>query len=69
MGGHCRANANLRRQLAGAVQDRCVRTRSKAARDWPHKKDDRPAGAPGIRSANAKETQRVKKLSENTVAA
>jgi len=69
MGGHCRANVNLRRQLAAAVQDRYVRTRSKAARDWPHKKNDRPAGAPKIRSANAKETQRAKKLSEKTVAA
>jgi len=69
MGGHCRTNANLRRQLAGAVQDHYVRSRPKAARNWPHKKNDRPPGAPKIRSANAKEIQRAKQLSENAVAA
>ena len=69
MGGHGRANANPRKQLAGAVQDRYLRQSSKAARDWPHKKNDRPAGAPKIRSANAKEIQRAQQLIEQNSAA
>jgi len=60
-GGAANAQA-LRRQLAHAEIDSYQRRRSKAARDWPHKKNDPPPGVPHVRAATAPEVQRAKHL-------
>jgi len=54
----------LRRQLREALIDRYRRTRPKAARDWPHKKNDRPPGPPRIRIAKRTEVVKAQKLPE-----
>jgi hypothetical protein len=52
----------LCRQLAAAVRDTYVRRRRKAARDWPHKKNDPPCGPPHLRTATPDETGQAKGL-------
>jgi hypothetical protein len=52
----------LARELAGAVQDGYRRSGSKKARDWPHKKCEKPPGAPKIREATAQEIKRAKRV-------
>ena len=42
-------------QLVNAVQDSYKRRSSKKARDWPHKKNESPPGAPKIRPAKPNE--------------
>lgn len=69
MAGRFRANANLRKQLAKAVKDGYVRKSAKAARNWAHKKNERPAGAPKIRPATAKEIQKAQQFIETRSAA
>jgi hypothetical protein len=60
---------SLRRQLAAAVKDRYVRKGSKASRDWPRKKNEKPAGQPKIRVANRQEVKRARELEEKRAAA
>jgi hypothetical protein len=60
---------SLRRQLAGAVKDGYVRTGSKASRDWPRKKNEKPAGRPKIRVANREELKRARELENKRAAA
>jgi hypothetical protein len=60
---------SLRRRLADAVKDGYVRKARKAARDWPRKKNEKPAGKPKIRVANREELQRAKELAKNSAAA
>jgi Transposase DDE domain len=48
--------------LAGAVKDSYERTGSKKAHDWPHKKKEKPPGAPKIRLANSQEIKSAKRL-------
>jgi hypothetical protein len=62
-------SASLRRQLAGALKDRYVRTGPKKARNWSHKKKERPPGKPKIRRANRQEVQWAKELEAKNVAA
>jgi len=50
----------LRKALRQAVQDTYQRRSSKTARNWPHKKNDPPAGPPNLRMATKKERQRAK---------
>lgn len=54
----------LRGQLRKAVVDRYRRRRPKAARAWPHKKNDRPPGPPRIRTAKKAEVAKAKQLPE-----
>jgi hypothetical protein len=62
MAGRCRAGTDLTKQLANAVKDGYVRQKPKTARDWPHKKNDPPAGAPKINDANPTQLLRAKAL-------
>ena len=50
------------RALAGAVRDAYVRRASKKARDWPHKKTEKPPGAPKVTPADAALIQRAHDL-------
>jgi hypothetical protein len=57
-----RAGAALARELAGAVRDSYTRKGSKKARHWPHKKRERPPGAPDIRQATRQEVRSAQRL-------
>jgi hypothetical protein len=59
-----RRKGDLRVLLKNAVQDTYVRTGSKKARNWPHKKNDPPAGIPKIRPATEKEKDDAKRSYE-----
>jgi hypothetical protein len=48
--------------LRVAVKDGYVRRTSKKARDWPHKKKDRPPGLPRIQIATAEQLSQAKAL-------
>jgi Transposase DDE domain len=54
--------------LRRATKDGYVRTRPKAARNWPRKKNDRPPGLPKLREATEKEKHRATKTYERTKA-
>ena len=49
--------------------DRYRRWRPKAARDWPHKKNEPPCGTPKVRMATTLEVQRAKQLARLRTAA
>jgi hypothetical protein len=53
---------SLVRDLAWATKDGYVRSGSKAARNWPHKKKEKPPGEPKIQSANAEQLRAAKRL-------
>jgi hypothetical protein len=55
--------------LARDLKDDYRRTRSKTARDWPHKKKDKPPGPPRIRTANLHEQQAAQGFREKQNAA
>jgi hypothetical protein len=55
---------DLRRDLAWATQDDYVRRGSKAARNWPHKKKEKPPGDPKIQSVTIEVVQAMKRLKE-----
>ena len=57
-----RERAPLARQLAGAVRDGYTRKGSKKARNWPHKKRERPPGAPDLRQATRQEVRAAQRL-------
>jgi hypothetical protein len=59
----------LRAQLARALKDQYTRHGPKKARDWPHKKREKPPGPPKIRSAKPAEVQRAKRLAAPNLAA
>ena len=52
----------LRVQLARALKDSYTRRGPKKARDWPHKKREKPPGPPKIRLATSAEVQQAKRL-------
>jgi hypothetical protein len=52
----------LRRDLAWATQDGYVRRGNKTARNWPHKKTEKPPGEPKIQSATAGQLRAMKRL-------
>lgn len=54
-----RRGGDLWKNLATAVKDTYKRHGSKKAHDWPHKKKEKPPGAPKIRVANAAEIQKA----------
>jgi hypothetical protein len=64
-----RPRVALRDQLASAVKDNYVRKRPKKARNWPHKKKERPPGPPKIRPATMEEVQHAQRLSTEKLAA
>ena len=64
-----RAAGNLTAKLAQCRKDTYPRSRSKTARNWPHKKNERPPGAPKIRAASPDEVQHAKELRERSRAA
>ena len=53
----------------GLTADRYRRCRRKAARNWPHKKNEPPCGTPKLRMATALEVQRAKQLARLQTAA
>jgi hypothetical protein len=53
---------SLAGDLARATQDSYVRHGSKKARDWPHKKKEKPPGNPKIQSANAAQLRAAKRI-------
>jgi hypothetical protein len=57
-----RTGRSLLGRLASAVKDSYVRRSSKKARNWPHKKNDPPAGQPNLRKAKPAEISRSKRL-------
>jgi hypothetical protein len=59
----------LLHDLAWAIQDGYVRHCPKKARDWPHKKKEKPPGEPKIRVANAKQLRAVQRLRAKRAAA
>lgn len=52
----------LRGALRKAAVDRYTRRRPKEARDWPHKKRDKPPGSPKLRMATRAEVRKAKGL-------
>jgi hypothetical protein len=66
--GSRRAARDLR-GLAGATKDDYRRRGPKAARDWPHKKTDKPPNPPHIRTATRSERQAAQRVREKRDAA
>lgn len=62
--GPRRGRTPLRHRLSAAGKDRYVRHRSKKARHWPHKKREKPPGAPKARNATEAEVQLAQQLRE-----
>jgi hypothetical protein len=56
-------------RLGDAVKDSYVRKTSKKARDWPHKKKDKPPGLPRIRIASEEQLSQAKALYVKIMAA
>lgn len=69
LAGRCRPNADLHSKLATAVKDSYQRRSTKSARDWPHKKNDPPPGAPKIQLATPRQVQAAKELRAKELAA
>jgi hypothetical protein len=59
---HARRGRGLWAALGRSVQDPYTRRASKAARDWPHKKNEPPAASPKIREASPMEIQAAQEL-------
>ena len=57
-----RRRGDLRVLLATARKDGYPRYGAKKARNWPHKKKERPPGQPKTRVATLKETLRAKRV-------
>ena len=62
-------SAGLGRKLAGAIRDHYVRTTSKRARDWAHKKKPKPIGDPKARLADESEVRQAIELRARKTAA
>lgn len=63
-----RRGGDLSAQLASAVKDTYERKGSKKAHAWPHKKKEKPPGAPKIRLAAAAEVNKAQRLREEKAA-
>jgi hypothetical protein len=57
-----RRDRGLARDLAHAVKDGTIRRAGKTARDWPHKKTEKPPGEPKIQSATAGQRRAAKRV-------
>ena len=58
-----------RATLSGAVKDAYKRAGSKKARNWPHKKKDKPPGEPKLREATDVEVALAKEIRDKKAAA
>ena len=56
---HSRSCSAFGEQVLAAVGDEYVRRSSKRARDWPHKKKERPPGPPILRRLRGREKARI----------
>jgi hypothetical protein len=67
--GGRRCRVSLADRLATATRDGYRRRGSKRARDWPHKKREKPPGGPALRVATAQEVRQAQRLrhEESTV--
>lgn len=65
--GSCRGG--LAGCLRRAVKDPYVRRSEKQARNWPHKKREKPPGTPRLRKANETEVRKAKEIRNTQVAA
>jgi len=63
-----RCGETLREQLAQATKDTYERSGSKKARDWPHKKKEKPPGSPKIVLADVQQKRAAKKLKSKLAA-
>ena len=59
----------LASDLSHATKDSYARSGSKKARNWPHKKKEKPPGEPKIQSATAEQLRALKRLKEQKAAA
>jgi Transposase DDE domain len=64
-----RCRQSLVERLAGAQKDSYERQGSKRARNWPHKKREKPPGEPKIRLATAAEVRKATRLRSKEEAA
>lgn len=48
--------------LSRAIKDSYRRSSSKQARNWPHKKREKPPGAPKLREATSSEIQQAQEI-------
>jgi len=60
--GGGRSPLSLEGQLAAATQDGYARPGSKEARDWPHKKRQKPPGEPRVAPATAEQRERAREV-------
>jgi hypothetical protein len=64
-----RQDRGLADDLAWATKDSYVRRGSKKARDWPHKKKEKPPGNPNIQLATGKQKRAIQRLKAKQAAA
>lgn len=64
-----RQDRGLAHDLARTTKDTYARLGSKKARDWPHKKKEKPPGNPNIQVANAEQRRAVQRLKAKREAA
>lgn len=64
-----RQDRSLAHDLARTTKDTYDRLGSKKARDWPHKKREKPTGNPIIQPANAEQRRAMKRLKAKQAAA
>lgn len=64
-----RCDRTLLNDLGWAMKDDYVRSGVKKARDWPHKKTEKPPGKPKIQSATAEQRRESKRLNAKRSAA
>jgi hypothetical protein len=67
--GQRRGKQRLQEALAEAVQDNYQRQGSKKARAWPHKKREKPPGAPKIKEATPQQRRKAQRLQKKLMAA
>jgi len=64
-----RQDRGLAHDLARTTKDTYHRLGSKKARDWPHKKKEKPPGNPIIQVANAEQRRAMQRLKAKQAAA
>ena len=65
---HGESCTQLLRRLRQAVADEYERRSSKRARDWPHKKNERPPQPPKLRRLSRTENARIERIFMNHTA-
>ena len=63
------ANGQALGCLCRAVKDAYARCGRKRARNWPHKKREKPPGAPQLRKADETEVRKAKEIRNTKMAA